>query len=211
MKNVYCLIFSLMIVSGCYSAKGIVKKPFQNIQEDKKLKIAVVNFENRSGDKSYDSLMGGISGTLIDELQKTKSFRIIERQRLETILSELKFNMTGLIDPQKAKQVGQQLGVDAFLFGNLSSIKYSSNKQTLVIMWTEGQKTDVLVDARIVNVESGEIIATAKASSYVKQRKWVAFGFAKLGKTIEKNSIIQTGIDLSCRQIAIDLASEVSK
>ena len=154
--------------------------------------------------------MGSVSGTLIDELQKTKSFRIIERQRLETILSELKLNMSGLINPQNAKQVGKQIGVDAFIFGNLSSIKYTTDKSTIFIMWTESQKTDIALDARIVNVETGEIIATSKASSYVNQRKWVAFGFAKLGKTMEKSSIIQTGIDLSCRQLAIDLAAEVN-
>ena len=199
-----------MFLSGCYSTSSIVKRSIIPVQEDKRLRIAVVDFENKSGDTSTNSLMGSVSGTLIDELQKTKSFRIIERQRLETILSELKLHMSGLIDAKNAKQVGKQLGVDAFIFGNLSSVKYATDKSTIFIMWTESQKTDVALDARIVNVETGEVLATAKASSYVNQRKWVAFGFAKLGKTLEKNSIIQTGIDLSCRQLAIDLASEVN-
>jgi len=209
MKKISGILLSAILFAGCYSTSSIVKKPCAGIQEDKRLKVAIVDFENKSGDPSYNSLMGSVSGTLIDELQKTKSFKIIERQRLETILSELKLNMSGLINPGNAKQVGKQLGVDAFLFGNLSSIKYTTDKSTIYIMWTESQRTDIALDARIVNVETGEIIATAKATSYVSQRKWVAFGFAKLGKTMEKNSIIQTGLDLSCRQLALELACEM--
>lgn len=210
MKKVIGMMLALTFFAGCYSTSSVVKKPIGSLADEKRPKIALVDFENKSGDPANDVLMASISGTMISELQKTGTFRIIERQRLETILSELKLNMSGMVEPKNVKRVGQQLGVDAFVFGNLSSVKYETSKSTIYIMWTEGQKTDIVLDARIVNVETGEVVASDKTSSYVKQRKWVAFGFAKLGKTIEKNSIIQTGIDLSCRQLALDLASQVS-
>jgi len=55
-------------------------------------------------------------------------------------------------------------------------------------------------------VENGEIISSAKAASYVKQRTWVAFWFARLGRVIERNSIVQTGIELCMKDLAAGLS-----
>ncbi|MFH1369525.1 MAG: CsgG/HfaB family protein [Elusimicrobiota bacterium] len=175
--------------------------------EDKRLKVAIVDFQNQTGDASNDALAKGISDSMINELQKTGAFRLIERKRLESVLSELKLNMSGLVDSNTAKQVGNQLGVDALLFGNLSSVKYSTGKSTIFLMWTETQKTEVTMDGRLVNVETGEIIKSAKAVAAVKNRKWVAFWFARIGKIIDKSAVVQTGIEEGCKK----LAKEISK
>lgn len=191
---------------GCYSSSKMRKMQEVGATDDNRLAVAVVEFSNRTGDPSFDKLMGAVTGNVIDELQKAGRYRLIERQRLDAVLGELKLNMSGLIDQEKAKQVGKQLGVDAFLFGNLASVKHSKNKQTIVIMYTEGQKIEVSMDARLVKVETGEIINSAKANSYVKQRAWVAFWVAKLGKIAERDSMVQTGIELCVRDIAVTLS-----
>jgi len=208
---VFAALCCLLFFCGCYSASKIVIKEGTRLPEDKRLKVAVVDFTNQSGEPAYDALMAGITANFLDELQKTGNFRLIERKHMETVLAELKLNMSGLVEPGNAKQIGKQLGVDAFVFGSLSSVKYSKNKQTILIMWTEGQKTDIALDARIVNVETGEIISSSKATAYVKQRSWVAFWFAKIGKISEKNSIVRDGTDLACRQVANDLSSQIKE
>ena len=201
------LFFLIVLLSGCYSISKLNLKNIPETPYDKRLVIAVVDFQNKSGDPDNDKLMKGISGTILSELQNSKHFRLIERQKLKSILDELSLSLTGLINPDKAKKIGKLLGVDALLFGNLSSVKYSKNKQTVFIAWTEGHKVEVSLDARLVNVKTGEILAASKSSSYVKQRNWVAFWFARLGQKIDKSSILQTGIDLNCKQLANDIAN----
>jgi len=203
------LLLSSVLLTSCYSTSAVSGGKFSEKDREKRLKIAVVDFENKSDNSAYDGLMKGMTGTMVDELRKTRSFRIIERQRLDSVLTELKMGMSGLVNPDTAKQVGKQLGVDAILFGDLSSVKYSKNKQTIFVMWSEGQRTDVTVDARLVDTETGEVIASAKAPAFVKERRWVAFGFARLGRVSDEASVIQTGVELACRQLAIDLASEM--
>ncbi|MCJ7616023.1 MAG: hypothetical protein MUO43_05750 [Desulfobacterales bacterium] len=50
-------------------------------------------------------------------------------------------------------------------------------------------------------------MAASKSSSYVKQRNWVTFWFARLWQKIDKSSILQTGIDLNCKQLVNDIAN----
>ncbi|HIJ58009.1 MAG TPA: hypothetical protein HPQ03_18075 [Deltaproteobacteria bacterium] len=206
-KKSFFLIFCIFL-SSCYSTSTLNLQTPVDTPYDHRHVIAVVDFQNKSGEPDNDKLIEGITGTIISELQGTKQFRLIERQRLKSILAELKLNSGGLVDAENAKEIGNLLGVEALLFGNLSAVKYSRNKQTIFIAWTEGQRVDVDLDARLVSVETGEVLAASKASSFVKQRNWVAFWFAKLGEDMDKNSIIQTGIDLNCKQLANDLADK---
>jgi len=208
---IFAALCCVTVLAGCYSASKVVLKDSAPVPEDKRLKVAVVDFTNQSDEPAYDALMAGITANFLNEFQKTASCRLIERKHMETVLAELKLNMSGLMEPENAKQIGKQMGVDAFIFGSLSSVKYSKNKQTILIMWTEGQKTDVALDARLVNVETGEIVAASKANAYVKQRNWTAFWFAKIGKISGKNSIVQEGTDLACRQLANDLSVHLNK
>jgi curli biogenesis system outer membrane secretion channel CsgG len=179
-----------------------------NAKEDKRLKVAVVDFQNQTGDASNDALIRGISDIMLSEMQKSGTYRLIERKRFENVLSELKLNMSGLVDAGNAKQVGSQLGVDALIFGNLTSVIPSSSKHTILIMWTESQKVGINLDARIVNVETGEVLKTAKVKEETGNRKWVAFGFARIGSIMDKNSMIQEGIEKGCAKLAKELSKK---
>ena len=206
------LVFTLLLIPfffvSCYTVSKVTLKDIPELPYSEKPVIAVLNFQNKTGDRSMNPLMENITGSMISELQNTGYFRIIERERLKSIMKELKFNLGGMVDPEKAKEVGKMLGVDALLFGNLSSVKYSRNKQTIFIAWTEGQKVEVTMDARLVNVETGEVLAASKAVTSIKQRNWVAFWFARLGKKTDKEAIIQTGIDQDISQLANEIASK---
>ncbi len=135
--------FFVLLVGSCSTVPKPALKPLSETAFTDRPVIAVVDFRNKTGDPGYDNLMKGITGSMISELQGTKHFRIIERERLHAILDELKLNLGGLVNPDNAREVGKILGVDALLFGNLSSVKYSKNKQTIFIAWTEGQNVDV--------------------------------------------------------------------
>lgn len=175
-------------------------------EEDKRLKVAVVDFQNQTGDASNDALVKGMSDTMMNELQKTGKYRLIERKRLESVLSELKLSMSGLVDSKTAKQVGGQLGVDALLFGSLSSVIPSQSKHTIIIMYTEAQKAEVNIDARLVNVETGEVLKTAAVKETASNRKWVAFFVAKIGKLADRSALVQEGLEEGCAKLAKELA-----
>lgn len=106
--------------------------------------------------------MESLSGNLIFELKATQSFRLIERQRLQSLLKEVYFFMTGLIDPMKTREIGKLLGVDAILFVNLSSVNYLSKKSSSGFAKSETETIEVSMDARFVKVETGEILSASR-------------------------------------------------
>jgi len=206
MNKKHIIFLGLFLLGGCYSVSHVIEPAGQTrIPRDERLLIAAMNFENASGDAENDALVKPVYARLINELEETKKFRIIERKRLESVMSELNLGMTGLIDSGKMKEIGKLLGADAVLLGELSSVKYSRSKQSLFIMWTEGEKTSVSMNARLVNTETGELLASASADAFVKQRNWVAFWFAKLGRKMDKKSVTDTAVELACKQLAIDI------
>jgi len=201
------LTLAFVLLSGCYSVSQI-KEPMltRMIPRDERKIIAVIDFDNNSGDPAGDSLVKGVYARMISGLDASNKFRIIERKKLESVLSELGLQMAGLANSGKTEELGKLLGADALLFGEITSVKYSRNKQSIFIMWTEGEKTEVAMNARLVDVKTGELLASASADSYVKQRNWVAFWFARLGRKMDKQSVMETAVDTACKQLSIDIS-----
>lgn len=207
MNKKYIIFSVLVFLAGCYSVSRVIEPVIRlQIPRDQRLLIAVMNFENAGGDPENDALVKPVYARLVNELENTNKFRIIERKRLESVMEELNLGMTGLIDSGKMKEIGKLLGADAVLLGELSSVKYTHSKQSIFIMWTEGEKTTVSMNARLVNTETGELLASAGADAFVKQRNWVAFWFAKLGRKIDRKSVTDTAVELACKQLAIDIS-----
>lgn len=197
------ILAGVIATAGCSSSTKVMLKPFDGRGQVRR--VAVVDVKNVTGDVTNDVVAASLSPLLIDELGRTGAYQLIERQRLDALLAELKLNMTGLVDEDTAKLIGKQLGVDAFLFSDLVSVTTVRAKQTIGIMWTEGKRTDAVMSSRLVNVETGAILRTAHAAVYVKQRAWVAFWFARLGSIADDAAIVRKAAELCVRKLASEL------
>ena len=110
------------------------------------LTMAVGTFANRTGDASLDPLSRGLADMLITDLSVASGLVLLERERLQSIVDELALSGTGLIDPKTAQRVGKLVGADLIVVGAFAAVEPTMR-----------------LDARLVAVETGEIMATAKA------------------------------------------------
>lgn len=196
------------LLASCSSTQKFKLAKIQALDTSKRLLVAVLDFSNQSGDAQNDRYVEGLAGSMIEELRQTGRFRLVERQKLAELMKELKLSLTGVIDETKAKEIGQQLGVDGLLIGNLVSIGHKQKKPTLGIVWVESRTTEVVLDARLVDVESGEILVSSKRSAFITQRKWVAFFFARIGAISDEAYQFQKAAAVALKQIANDLAAQ---
>ena len=96
-----------------------------------------------------------LSEKLSIRLTKSGRFKVIDRSKLELILKEQRLSLTGIIAPEKMKELGKLYGIDAFLFGKkvqtLPEIMVFKliNVNTSVIIWADifGDTNDKLVKA----------------------------------------------------------------
>jgi TolB-like protein len=108
----------------------------------KQLRIAVADFPNLQG--MTCDLGRYVANRLTTRLAQNTKFFVIERQRLNQVLAELKFSMSDLVDPSKAKRLGQMAGVEAIVVGTISDV---------------GNQVDV--DARIIEIETNRTLLGA--------------------------------------------------
>ncbi len=83
--------------------------------------------------------------------------RVTEREKVNKIISEIKFSMTGLTENQALK-IGKMLNSDYVVFGNISNYGFVDNGKTI----------GVDIGIKAVSVESGTIVFQALVSGIMK-------------------------------------------
>jgi TolB-like protein len=110
------------------------------------LTTAVLDIENLSPDDSTGDDLGGLlSSEIVGKLSSKPGVQIIERQKLLSVLQELKLGSSELTDESVRLRVGRMLGARQMVFG---SYLVSGDSMRL--------------DLRLVDVETGRILKTAK-------------------------------------------------
>lgn len=206
--TILCLFFLIGIIS-CQSTPKPHLKTFPSIPFEKRLVVAVPDFDNQTEDLRYDNLAKGISELMIEELLQYERVRLVERTKLNRVLAELKIQLTGLIDHDTMKEVGILIGADALLIGNLSSVTHKEKKLQGFLAYSLKRKSEVLLSARLVDVETGEILASSKASSFIIQKKTAAMGFAKTGGLTEEEAAAREALEGTIKKLANDLAGKI--
>lgn len=105
--------------------------------------IAVVDFENHTGDAGYDNLKRGISESLMTKLARRPEFTLVERTQLDKALKEVGFSQSVYADPNKAKQIGKMINADYIVTGDV--VKAGNRFE---------------INARMIEVETAKVLVT---------------------------------------------------
>ena len=118
----------------------------EGVKDRQDIKLAVLEFAYTSGKVSDGPVI--IQERLTTLLAQNKKLTLIERNLLMKVLGELKLQASGTMDSEITRKLGKLLGADAVVTGTLND--------------TKDGKTEV--NARVVEAESGRILAAAGAS-----------------------------------------------
>lgn len=119
---------------------------------DKAQRIAVLEFENVTRDKTLDWVGTGIKEHLTTQLSQIPSLVVVERARLGDALKELKFNRSQFVDPATAQKMGKMLGAQSVVVGSYQKFEESMR-----------------IYARLVDVETGEVKAPTQVDGPYKK------------------------------------------
>jgi TolB-like protein len=110
--------------------------------------VAVMYFDYQGKDAELALLKKGLASMLISDLAGQEAFSVVERERLEDVLSELKLQTSTRIDQASAVKAGKLLGARYLVLGG-----YFDVLKTL------------RVDARVVEVETSKVLTSVGASA----------------------------------------------
>jgi curli biogenesis system outer membrane secretion channel CsgG len=143
--------------------------------------VAIMDFDYGTVHSSVASVFGqdvdigkGISDLLVTYLVKDGSYRVIERKALDKIMAEQNFSNSDRANPTSAAKLGKLLGVDAIIVGSIT--EFGNETKNLNLGGAGGglighglggfghkkSKAIVALTARMVDIDTGEILAVAE-------------------------------------------------
>ena len=110
---------------------------------------------------------------IMQRLFESQKMDIMDRTMFEAQLAEQNLNTTGLIYHDTAQKIGKILGVDYIIYGNVNDVTLSEIGAGVGIGGVNICTVKSHIIARVMNVETGEIVSAAKGegkskSSFVK-------------------------------------------
>jgi curli biogenesis system outer membrane secretion channel CsgG len=106
--------------------------------------VAVLYFDYDGKTAGLEVLRKGLAQMLISDLTGQDGWLVVERERLEAVLAEQKLAQSGKIDKATAAKLGKLLGARYLVVGSYFDLMGA-----------------LRVDARLVSVETGEILGSA--------------------------------------------------
>jgi curli biogenesis system outer membrane secretion channel CsgG len=143
--------------------------------------VTIMNFDYATVQTYVQQIFGsnqdigkGISDMLVDKLLKDGKYRLVERSALDKILAEQNFSNSDRADSNTAAKIGKVLGVDAIIIGSITQFGrddqhtnvggggYGLGKFGLGGIGASKAKAMVGITARVINVSTGEILASVE-------------------------------------------------
>lgn len=108
--------------------------------------VAVLYFDYEGKNEELGLLRKGLAQMLISDLAGDERYEVVERDRLQALLDELKLNQSKKIDRSTANRMGKLLGARFLVLGGYFDLM--------------GR---LRVDARVVEVETGKVVKSIGA------------------------------------------------
>jgi len=204
-------------------------------------RVAVLDFEYATVYRDVQLIFGqnidvgkGITDLLVTNLVKDGSYSVIERKALDKILAEQNFSNSNRADATSAAKIGKMLGVDAIIVGSITQFG-NDTKNTGIGGVGAGlgkigiggvsqkqSKAVVGLTARIINVDTGEIMAVAEGKGESKRTStslagggggWSGFGAGAVnfGASDFQQTIIGEAVKAATDKMTTDVIADRPK
>ncbi|MDX1982545.1 MAG: CsgG/HfaB family protein [Bryobacteraceae bacterium] len=209
-RKILASIFVLIVTAAASTA------------QERKRRVAVLNFEYGTVQSYVSSLFGtnvdvgkGVADVLVEKMVATGTYQVYERKALEKIMAEQNLSNSDRFDPATAARIGKLIGVDAIVMGSIT--KFGRDDSTTEIgaigrvtgrygisgVGKKKSKAVVALTARMVNIDTGEIMVGASGSGESTRS-----GTALMGSGGGQTSSGGGYYDMSSRNFASTLLGE---
>ena len=163
----------MVLLSGSMSLFGQSKK-----------RVALMDFEFGTVQQWWSGnwdIGKGIADMIVTDLVKDGTYSVIERKQLNAILTEQNFSNSDRANATSAAKIGKVLGINAMVVGSITQFGMEDKSLNLGGLgggwggWGAGKvgtkkgKATVAIDARLIDVNTGEIVATATGKGTSKR------------------------------------------
>ena len=209
--------------------------------QGRKKRVAVMDFEYGTVRSYVAGLFGtdvdvgkGMADLIVKHLVRDGTYTVVERKMLDKILAEQNFSTSDRANPATAAQIGKLLGLDAMIVGSIT--QFGSEDKNVKVGGGGGgwggfgvggfsrknSKAIVTMDARVVDIDTAEILAVADGKGESKRsstsllggggswRGWGAGG-VDFGSSNFQETILGEAVKIASEQLSAALIAEAPK
>ena len=214
MKNIVFLLFSVLVFTACSQKVNI--QALQPAQVDSVSQTKIIAMHNFKGDSM--GLSSKIQTHLASKtVNNKKYFTLVSRADIQRILHEQKLQDSGLLDESTAVELGNILGAQALITGNISDksssdTRYYVKRSKCVDKECKEKKEysvactrrtiSLSAQIRIVSIEQGDIVFSDNLHA---QKEWNACS--------DRNDVLPSkrhGLDLLSSSLASSFSAKLT-
>jgi TolB-like protein len=139
--------------------------------------VTVLYFDNDTGDASLAYLGKGLADMMITDLAAVPAIQVVERDKLEALLKELKLQRSKYFDPKTAQQIGKGVGARFAVAGSFTSLA-----------------PVMRIDVRVIEIASGRVVKTSRAIG--KKEQFFELQTQLVAQLVDGLSAVLGGADL---------------
>ncbi len=239
MKKGRILFAVFLLLSLC--AEMTAQAAPEMAKQARKRRVAILDFDYATVHSGVAAIFGqdidigkGITDLLVTRLVKDGTYSVIERKALDKILAEQNFSNSDRANPMSAAKLGKLLGVDAIIVGSIT--QFGNDTQNTKVGGTGGglggfglggfshkkSKAIVSIDARIINIDTAEILGVADGKGESSREStsmlgggsnWHGFGGGNVdfGNSDFQNTIIGEAVKGAVDQLSTGLVADAPK
>lgn len=207
----------------------------------RKKRVAILDFDYGTVHSNVSALFGsdidvgkGITDLLVKYLVKDGTYSVIERKSLDKVMAEQNFSNSDRANPASAAKLGKLLGVDAIIVGSITQFGGESKNTNIggvgggfgkLGLGGFGQKKTkavVAIDARIVDIDTAEILGVADGKGESQRQStsllgggggWSGFGGGNVdfGSSNFQETIIGEAVNKATEQLSAGLIADNGK
>ena len=232
-----CLLASVSVLLLAFAAAAWGQAP----PAPRKKRIAIMDFDYATVHTGVAAIFGqdidigkGVTDLLVTDLVKDGSYSIIERKAMDKILAEQNFSNSDRANPTSAAKIGKLLGVDAILVGSIT--QFGNETKNIGLGGAGGgwaghglggfghknSKAIVGLSARLVDIDTGEIVAVAEGKGESSRSStsmlggggnWHGFGGGAVdfGSSDFQSTIIGEATKLATDKLSADVVAGKDK
>ena len=107
--------------------------------------VCVLYFDNHTADPAFDVLGKGLADMVVTDLAQVPGVTVVEREKLEAVLAELRLQASTLVEPATAQRVGKLVGARYAATGAVTAVDPA-----------------LRLDVRLIEIESGKVVFADK-------------------------------------------------
>jgi len=157
LKNPFVIVFGILIIAiilyVVFDQFNFFRKDkFEDIRDPEgKISIAVMPFENQTGDTTLNWFQRGISSLIINGLGNSSELAVLDDQTMFEVIESMNQVYTAGISPSVAKEVAKKVKSETYISGSF-----------------QGREDTYWILVNLVNTENGNIIWTNKIEGNLK-------------------------------------------